>query len=163
MLLFVPLFAEIVLLGAAARVELAAGVQPVNSLISGAIILVYGVILFGPSAIALGGLGWMAVRATLLPLRVSKVSFILLGTLVGAIVGGCFDFVYDVVVFRRFPISPDGRSYPWLVASAVGGAAGGFIVGYYASKSDGIGRPEMVVGSPATHPAQIDVRLYPPL
>jgi len=142
LLLFVPLLAEIVFfspLGSAGRLELAPGVQPVNSLISGAIILVYGVILFGPSAIALGGLGWMAVRATLLPLRVSKVSFILLGTLAGAIVGGCFDFVYDMVVFRRFPLSPDGRSYPWLVASAVGGAAGGFIVGYYASKRGGNG------------------------
>jgi hypothetical protein len=138
LLLFVPLFAEIVLLDTAGRVELAPGVQPLNNFIWGAIVLVYGMIFFGPSAIVLGGLGWMAVRATLLPLRVSKVSFILLGTLAGAIAGGCFDFVYDMVVFERLPIAVDGRNYPWLVASAAGGAAGGFIVGYYASKNGDI-------------------------
>ena len=125
-------------LGTAGRVELAPGVQPLNSFIWGAILLVYGIFFFGPSAIVLGGLAWMAVRATLLPLRVSKVSFILLGTLAGAIVGGCFDFVYDTVVFERLPIAVAWPG-PWLAASVAGGAAGGFIVGYYASKNGGNG------------------------
>jgi hypothetical protein len=152
LLLFVPLFAEIIFfspLGSAGRVNLAPGVQPLNSFISGAIFLVYGVIFFGPSAILLGGLGLMAVRATLLPLTVSKVSFVLLGTLAGAIVGGCFHFVYEILVYQRLQISVDGGNYVWLAASVVGGAAGGFIVGYYATKRGGNGDPEMVGRSAA--------------
>jgi len=99
----------------------------------------------------------MAVRATLLPLRVSKVSFTLLGTLAGAIAGGCFYFVYDTVVFERLPIAA-AWSGPWLAAFVAGGATGGFIVGYYASKNGCAGGKEMVAGGPAADPARIGGR-----
>jgi hypothetical protein len=118
-------------------------------------------VFLGPSAIVLGGLGWMAVRATLLPLRVPKITFILLGTLTGAVVGGCFEIIYRFAA--DLGLENPVAVWTWVIASVAGGAAGGFIVGYYASKSVGTGRPEMVAGGPATHPAQIDVRLNPPL
>jgi hypothetical protein len=125
--LFVPLFAEVALfspLGNAGSNQLPAGVRPMNILIWGAIVLVYGVIFYGPSAVALGGLGWMIVRRTLLPLRVSKITFIALGTLTGAVVGGCFEIIYRLVAV-----------WTWVSASIAGGAAGGIIVGWYVQNS----------------------------
>jgi hypothetical protein len=90
----------------------------------------------------------MAVDSKLLALNVTRATFIVGGVLAGAIVGGFFDIVYDIAVFQRLAIPTDGRNQAWLVASVVGGAAGGFIVGYYASRRGYNAGPAIAAGRP---------------
>jgi len=146
--LFVPLFGEIALfspLGGFSSNQLPSGVQPLNIWIWVAIVLVYGVILYGPSAIVLGGLGWIVVDKILASFKISNAMLILSVTFVAAAVGGCFWILYDAVVYQRLPSVTSG----WLMVSVVGGAAGGFIVGYYASKRIRCPGVETAASSPA--------------
>jgi hypothetical protein len=75
----------------------------------------------------------MSVRAALLPLKLSKISFILLGTITGAIVGGGFQIVYRLAA--ELGLQNSAEVWTWVAASVAGGAAGGFIVAYYAAKA----------------------------
>lgn len=135
LLLAVPFAAEVALfspLGDAAANQLPSGVQPMNIWLWGAIVLVNGIIFYGPSAVVLGGLGWLIVKAWILPLKLSKTSFILLGVIAGALAGGCFEIISRFVIFLELGNPTAVRT--WLTASVAGGAAGGFIVAYYATK-----------------------------
>jgi hypothetical protein len=112
-----------------------------------AVYFIYGVIFFGPSASVLGGIGWFVVSATLLPLRVSNVSFLLLGTLSGDLVGACFEVIYRFAV--DIPAQNFAAEWTWIGGSVAGDAAGGFIVAYYAATvpSNG-GDKASIIGNP---------------
>lgn len=130
--LIIPLAAEIVLfspLGNAGKDQLPQGVQPLNIWIWAAIVFVYGVIFYGPSAIALGGLGWILSKQSLAVVAKSKSVTIVSATLIGTIVGGAFWIAYEIAVYKR------DLTDVWFIASVVGGAAGGFLVGYYGMKN----------------------------
>ena len=143
--LFVPLFADIALLGLAdtGSSQLAPGVQPVNILLLGAICFVFGMIILGPSAIVLGGLGWMLVEAKLLALNIPKIASIAIATLVGTMAGGCLRILYDELIFQRLP----DLKTPASTAFFVGGATGGFLIGYYAAKQSANKVPDMIASA----------------
>jgi hypothetical protein len=133
-LLAVPFAAEVALfspLGNAAANQLPSGVQPMNIWLWGAIVLVNGIVFYGPSAVVLGGLGWLIVKAWILPLNLSKTSFLLLGVIAGALAGGCFEVIFRFAIFLELGNSTAVQT--WVTASVAGGAAGGFMVAYYAA------------------------------
>jgi len=135
LLLFVPLVGEIALFGFFGN----SGKNIVPHMLADpykwtwfGIFFVYGVILYGPSAIALGGLGWLIVKARALPLKVSNSSFVLLGTLAGGVIGALFQIAYRILA--DLGLHNVGAVWTWGFASIFGGAAGGFIVGHYGTK-----------------------------
>ena len=142
--LFVPLFGYIALLliynltGTETP-----GLTPLRILLFGAIYFVFGMILVGPSAIVLGGLGWMLVEAKLLALKIPKIASIAIATLVGTMAGGCLRILYDELVFQRLP----DLKTPASMAFFVGGATGGFLIGYYAAKQSANKVPDMIASA----------------
>ncbi|MBF6570937.1 MAG: hypothetical protein IVW54_18895 [Candidatus Binataceae bacterium] len=148
--LFVPLFGDIIISGgygnSGSPITIRMLTEPYTWFWFG-VFLVYGVILFGPSAVVLGGLGWKLIEAKPIAASLPKSIIMASGVLFGSIVGGCYRVLYEVAVYQRLPLLMAVHNQAWLVASIVGGAAGGFIVGFFAAtKSHSDGGSEAPVG-----------------
>jgi hypothetical protein len=135
LMLLVPLAGEVVIFGCGLYGSEPIGWSQVGAVLIYAVIgLILGIILVGPAAIVLGGLGWMFVRAKILRLNLPDNTSFLIGSLTGGVVGcGVHIFTY-AALFHQWRGWADGDARFVFAACAVGGAVGGSLIGLYATK-----------------------------